>query len=146
MAAMQSLAWAWHFDEFSIVQNAIMTNKKDTGGVRANRAWSCRTANLVLLNAMLAFTQNLSSFSTNKTVGALLIAICANIKQAAMVIVAFAAFGMELDWCGLAGVCTVLIAGICCSAGTALKANQEQRKNDVNQGNVATLPAWQRTG
>lgn len=114
MAAMQSLVCAWYFGEFSHVKHALIEGKKHS--VTNPRRY------LVPFNTTLALMQNKSSFSTSKTAGPLAIAICANVKQAALVVSAFAVFSGELDWRGVVGVCTVLTAGICCSLGKAQKS------------------------
>ena len=66
----------------------------------------------ILLNGLLAFAQNLSSFQTNKVVGALTIAVCANVKQCMTILLAIAVFDVKVEMWNSLGMITAL-GGVC---------------------------------
>lgn len=103
LAAIQTLCCAYFAGEFAVLR----------GLMHEDGLSEC--LRLVLMNACLAFLQNLSSFHTNKLAGALTMAICANVKQFCTVVLAMRIFETRLSTGGAFGILIVLSATSCYS-------------------------------
>ena len=82
LAAFQSLLMAWWKEE--LMHATIQFPSVD--------ALFQGVGILLLVNASLAFLQNISSFHTNKVAGAVTISVCANVKQCLVVLLAISTF------------------------------------------------------
>lgn len=88
---------------------------------------------LVVVNGLLAFGQNLSSFHTNKFAGALTIANCANFKQLCTIVLATRIFDTTVTLIGVLGV-LIALSGTTYYSCTVIreKSEEQQRIESVN--------------
>ncbi|KAF8861985.1 TPT-domain-containing protein [Acephala macrosclerotiorum] len=63
----------------------------------------------LLGNGLLAFVLNISSFSTNKTTGALTMTVCGNVKQCLTILLGIMVFGVEVSMLNGVGMVVTLV-------------------------------------
>jgi len=120
LAAVQSLICAFLAGELSLINSPLGRTSQDL--------FSRDTRRILPFNAFFAFAQNLSSFHTNRTAGALTIAVCANLKQAATMGLAVALFNnTTIRLAGGLGMASV-IAGSICYSWAIVKAHEAQQQ------------------
>jgi hypothetical protein len=100
LAAIQCLWYAVMTGEIKDLYRAYAVLEK--GGISTN------TFVAVLINGVLAFAQNISSFQTNKAVGALTITICANVKQCLTIILGIFIFHLNIGFWNAIGTLVTL--------------------------------------
>ena len=93
LALVQSLAMGYLRGEIGGLIAHIQTSK-------------CTKTSLlvVLVNALMAFSLNLASFSANKKVGALAMTVAANVKQILTVLLAILFWKLEVGWVNALGM------------------------------------------
>ena len=67
---------------------------------------------VILGNGMLAFMLNVSSFRTNRDVGALTIAVCANVKQCLTIVLGMLVFKVVVTKAMVGGIVMTVIGGV----------------------------------
>ncbi|KAL3428416.1 GDP-mannose transporter GONST5 [Phlyctema vagabunda] len=94
LAALQSVICAYLLGEVQQLSAAY--------GAVGGELLSRKTLAAVAVNSMLAFAQNVSSFNTNKAVGALTLTVCANLKQCFTILLGIFLFRVHIGfWNGL---------------------------------------------
>ena len=84
-------------------------------------------------NGILAFMLNVSSFSTNKIVGALTMTVCANIKQCLTIVLGIALFNVHLSVLNAWGIVMTVAGGVLYSF---VELDSKRKKKRVAQAAV----------
>jgi len=79
---------------------------------------------LLIVNGMLAFAQNISSFHTNMVAGAVTLTICANVKHLMTILLAVATFHTELGLINGVGI-SIALGGSAWYSGIKLIEKQQ---------------------
>lgn len=87
---------------------------------------------IILCNGFLAFCLNVSSFTTNKLVGALTMTVCGNLKQCITIILGVVLFNVEVGFFNAAGL-VVTMAGVAAYSSVELHS---KRKRTQASGSV----------
>ena len=100
LAAIQCLIYAYITGEIRDLTNEYKSFGSGT--------LPYETLTPLVINSVLAFAQNVSSFQTNKIVGAVTITVCANLKQCVTILLGIAIFHVRIGfWNGIGMVVTL---------------------------------------
>lgn len=124
-AFMQSLILAYYHGEF------------DPFSLHSHLTWpGPGLIAMLVVNSALAFTLNYTSFSANKKVGALTMAVVANVKQILTVVLSILLWNLKVDYLNVCGILGTLAGGAWYSAVELVgkEAEDEAAASAVEEG------------
>ncbi len=114
LTTFQSLALAWHYEEFTRIMHLPRLGNLATGEVHGWLSISS-LCGLMVINSLLAAALNLSSFEANRRCGPLSMGVAANMKQVVILLIQLVGEvvgGRRMKWQVLAGGLVTIAGGI----------------------------------
>lgn len=124
---------------YSIWSGEISSLATDAGLVTSNLNMSYAVILLLILflgNGLLAFCLNVSSFTTNKLVGALTMTVCGNVKQCITIILGVVLFNVKVGSLNAAGLFVTTCGAAAYSFVELHSKRSQQRQRQVANGEV----------
>ncbi|KAI1503653.1 triose-phosphate transporter family-domain-containing protein [Biscogniauxia marginata] len=123
LAFVQSIVFAFLTGELSefghFVRSEVLAKKATT-------MTALRFVPVLACNGALAFGLNVSSFSTNKIVGALTMTVCGNVKQCATILVGVLLFDVHLSTMNYWGIVATMAGGFAYSFAELARKEEDR--------------------